>query len=230
MSLVVNKYQSSDALNRAFAQEILAKLKAGIDESGHATLAVSGGSTPKPLFEMLSQSSFDWSKVTITLVDERWVDAEHADSNEKLVKENLLTNNAAAARFVSLTTEHANPFDAEQEMSERIDAIAASFDVLILGMGEDGHTASLFPCCEQIDAGLDLSRKLSAIGTQPSTAPHLRMSMSLAKIVAAKHVYLHLVGAKKLAVLDDALANFAPKQKPIKAVCENTQVTLKWAP
>jgi 6-phosphogluconolactonase len=179
---------------------------------------------------MLSQADLAWEKVNVTLADERWVDASHKDSNEKLVRDNLLTGNAASANFVSLTTEAKNAQNAEAEISQRIDAIDKQFDVLILGMGEDGHTASLFPCSEQISEGLDMSRHLSAIATQPTTAPHQRMSMSLAKIVNAKHVFLHLIGAKKKAVLLDALANYTNLEKPIKAVCDNRTVELMWAP
>jgi len=229
MALQVNEFVSKDALNQAFAAEILNHLQSAIDTKGKASLVVSGGSTPKALFAQLSNSDFAWDKVSITLADERWVSAEHNDSNEKLVKENLLVNKAAAAKFISLTTAQANASDAEAEISERIDAIDDKFDVLILGMGEDGHTASLFPCSAQIQDGLNLDRALSAIATQPTTAPHQRMSMSLAKLIQSQHVYLHLTGDKKREVLNDALANHSALEKPIKAVCEQTNVTLMWA-
>ena len=230
MALVINEFESKEALDKGFAQVILKLLLTAIDKKGSASLVVSGGSTPKPLFLHLSKQDFAWDKVTITLADERWVDKQDKDSNEKLVKENLLVNKAASAQFVSLTTDEANAFDAQSTISERIDAIDDKFDVLILGMGEDGHTASLFPCSEQIKEGLRLSRSLSAIATQPSTAPHQRMSMSLAKIVKANNVFLHLTGDKKRAVLNDALTAHTALEKPIKAVCDNCTVNLMWAP
>lgn len=230
MSLIIHEYDTPELLTQNFAQKIIDLLTLAIEEKGKASLVVSGGSTPKPLFTLLSQTDFAWEKVSITLADERWVDASHKDSNEKLVRDNLLTNKAASAKFVSLTTDAENAKNAETEISQRIDAIDNQFDVLILGMGEDGHTASLFPCSEQIADGLDMSRHLSAIATQPTTAPHQRMSMSLAKIVNAQHVFLHLTGAKKKAVLLGALANFTYLEKPIKAVCEQTTVELMWAP
>jgi 6-phosphogluconolactonase len=87
----------------------------------------------------------------------------------------------------------------------------------------------LFPCSQQIQEGIDLDRRLSAIATQPTTAPYQRMSMSLAKIVSSKHVFLHLTGDKKRQVLNDAIANHTILEKPIKAVCDNTTVTLMWA-
>lgn len=230
MSLLVNQFSSADALNKVFAERIIEALTKAISSKGKASLAVSGGSTPKLLFLRLSATDLAWDKVTITLADERWVDANHNDSNEKLVRENLLQGKASAAAFVSLTTKDANASDAEVEISTRIDAIDDCIDVLILGMGEDGHTASLFPCSQQINDGLDLSRGLSAIATRPTTAPHQRMSMSLAKIIRAKHLFLHLTGAKKKAVLEDALANFSEVEKPIKAVCNHATVELMWAP
>lgn len=230
MALVINQFETSLELTAAFANRIIDALGDAIMQKGKASLVVSGGSTPKALFNALSTTDFAWEKVTVTLADERWVDALNNDSNEKLVRENLLQNKAAAAHFVSLTTNDANAEDAQGEISQRIDAIDETFDVVILGMGEDGHTASLFPCSKQISEGLNLSRTLSAIATKPSTAPHQRMSMSLAKLVAAKQVFLHLTGEKKKAVLEDALANFTELEKPIKAVCNNTSVELMWAP
>lgn len=230
MSLIVNEFTSPDALNAQFAKQILHILQQAIDENGAATIAVSGGSTPKPLFAFLSEQDFPWQHVSITLADERWVDNTHSDSNEKLVKENLLVGKASAAKYVSLTTSDEKAVAAEGTISERLDNMADKFDIIILGMGEDGHTASLFPCSKQITEGLNLSRQLSAIATQPNTAPHQRMSMSLAKIINAKHVFLHLVGDKKRSVLNDALANYTALEKPIKAVCDHTDVNLMWAP
>ena len=230
MTLSVNQFESSQALNSAFAKRIVESLTLAIAAKGKASLVVSGGSTPKALFKELCQANIEWEKVTITLADERWVAATHDDSNEKLVRENLLQDKAANANFVALTTTDENAQDAQAIISQRIDQIDDHLDIVILGMGEDGHTASLFPCSSQIGEGLNLARKLSAIATQPTTAPHQRMSLSLAKIVSAKKVFLHLTSAKKKAVLEDALANFTELQKPIKAVCNNTDVELMWAP
>jgi 6-phosphogluconolactonase len=230
MALVLHQFDTHNDLNQAFAKQIIDLLSDAIAKRGKASLAVSGGSTPKPLFMALSETDFAWDKVVVTLADERWVEASHADSNEKLVRENLLQNKASAATFVSLTSNDANAVDAEHEISARIDGMGEVLDVIILGMGEDGHTASLFPCSSQISEGLNVSRQLSAIATQPNTAPHQRMSMSLKKIISARQVFLHLTGPKKKAVLEDALANFTELEKPIKAVCNHANVDLMWAP
>jgi 6-phosphogluconolactonase len=230
MPLLSHEFTDKAQLNEGFGRKIVEILELAISDHGKASIAVSGGSTPKPLFAFLSTQSLAWDKVNITLVDDRWLDDSHKDSNEKLVKENLLVNKASAANFVSLKTSDDNAIDAETTISERIDAVADGFDVLILGMGEDGHTASLFPCSEQIKEGLNLERAFSAIATQPTTAPYQRMSMSLAKIIKAKNVFLHLTGDTKKQVLNQAIANHTSLEKPIKAVCENTTVNLMWAP
>ena len=229
MTIVTNEYATASLLTEAFATEILTLLKSAIAVKGQASLALSGGSTPKPLFNMLAKHEFDWENVSITLVDDRWVDANHEASNEKLVSENLLVGHAAKAKFVSLKSHHESPFDAQQEISARLDEIG-DIDVLILGMGEDGHTASLFPCSAQLKEGLDLNRSLSAIATEPTTAPFQRISMSLATILRAKNILLHLTGDKKRAVLEDAINNFTELEKPIKAVSDRANLNLMWAP
>lgn len=230
MALNINSFDSKQILNENFAAKITMLLEQAISTKGFASLVVSGGSTPKPLFTELSLADLDWSKVSITLADDRWLPNDHEHSNENLVKQHLMVNKASSAKFVPLVNADQDPFKQESVISQRIDAIADKFDVLILGMGEDGHTASLFPCSEQIEAGLDRSRKLSAIATEPKTAPYLRMSMSLAKIIKAEHIFIHLTGDKKKSILLDAISNYTELEKPIKAVCEMRDVDLMWAP
>lgn len=230
MSLHTTTFNSASELVTVFSQRIADTLKQAISEKGHATLVVSGGSTPLPLFKALSARPIDWEKVTITLADERWVDATDAASNEKLVTENLLQNKAAKARFVSLKTPDENAEDAVEKLTATFRDIGLPFDVVILGMGEDGHTASLFPCSAQIEAGLDVNSPAMLIATQPTTAPHQRMSFTLRALVSSAHVFLHLTGQKKLDVLNDSLAHFTDLEKPIKAVCDRAKVELMWAP
>ena len=106
---------------------------------------VSGGSTPKPLFEALRKTDLDWSKVTVTLADERWVPESDGDSNAAFVKNTLLQEKASAANFISLFVDGATPEEGVSQVHTRLQAIAQPFTVLVLGMGGDGHTASLFP-------------------------------------------------------------------------------------
>lgn len=223
-------YDNAEQLNSAFAARIVDLLQAGIDASGRASLLVSGGRTPVALFQTLSTSELDWSKVDVSLADERWVEADDAASNEKLVRENLLQNNAAAATFYGLKTAAADANDGVAECTSRRQAMSTPIDVLILGMGEDGHTASLFPCSEQIQQGLDVSRSEDFIAVQPTTAPNQRMSLTLKALLQSKHIFLHLTGERKREVLDAALAGDDASQMPIRAVLHNADVELVWAP
>ena len=218
MALIESVYESAEALNTAFADDIAKLLSDAIASRGKASLLVSGGRTPLPLFQALCNADIDWSNVDVSLVDERWVDEQDDASNTKLVKQNLLVGKAAAARFVDMKSAESDAADAVLDCEARLATMSQPFDVLILGMGEDGHTASLFPCSEQLEAGLDMN------------SGRVRMSLTLPAIVSSRNIFLHLTGDKKRDVLNDALANASATEKPIVAVVNAAQVTLKWAP
>ena len=146
------EFENTSALDIELAEKVAALLAADIQARGKASLVVSGGRTPMGFFHLLSQQLLDWSSVTVTLADERWVDADHQDSNEKLVRENLLINEAHQAQFISLKSAAKNAVDAESECEQAL-ASAGQFTVVILGMGDDGHTASLFPGTEALALG-----------------------------------------------------------------------------
>ena len=230
MALTTLSFDNPEALTSAFAEDLVSILKTGIRTRGRASLVVSGGRTPLALFKQLSETNLEWDKVDITLADERWVDEDHADSNTSLVKNNLIKNKASAARFVELKSE---PSDANEGVNAAEAALASMsqpFDALILGMGEDGHTASLFPCSEQINDGLDMSSGRTCIAVQPTTAPHQRISLTLPALLNSRNIFLHLTGEKKKHVLLDALDNATEAQKPITAVVNRAPVTLMWVP
>ncbi len=230
MALVENLYNDKDSLNTQFAAKIAEQLNAAIAKNGKATFAVSGGSTPKPLFQILSQNAdVDWPNVTVMLVDERWVDDSSEASNQTLVKQNLLQNEASKANYLSIKTTADSAESAIAEIDKKVKA-QLPLDVVILGMGGDGHTASLFPCSKELEEGLRLDKVESVIATQPTTAPHQRMSLTLASIVSASNVYLHITSDAKKMVLDEALAKHTALEKPIKAVADNTDLLLMWAP
>ena len=229
MALQTHEFASTEALNEEFATKIIAILQNAITEKGQASLIVSGGNTPKPLFAALSQADLDWSKVVISLADDRWVDTNDAASNDKLVREHLLVGNAAAATFISLKHNFADANDAVSACEAALSNVKMPFDVLILGMGEDGHTASLFPCSKELQAGLDLNSGKKYIAVQPTTAPHQRMSLTLPALLASSHIFLHLTGAAKQAVVAQALVS-TETQMPIKAVLDRANVQLMWAP
>lgn len=230
MPLTRSEFESVDALNASFADKIVKTLEAGISENGRASLVVSGGRTPLALFATLSNTGIAWDKVDITLADERWVENTDSASNEKMVRENLLVNLAAKANFVPLKTSHANAEDGVEECTARLASMQTPFDVLILGMGEDGHTASLFPCSEQVNAGLDMQSGNKFIAVQPTTAPNQRMSLTLPALLDSQNVFLHLTGEAKKRVLQKALDGSDEAGMPIRAVINRADVELVWAP
>ena len=211
----LNQFADTAALNTDFAKRLVAILQQAINERGAAYLVVSGGKTPQALFTALSQVDLAWDKVTVLLADDRWLDDTQSDSNERLVKAVLLQNNAKAAKFISLYADTASAFDGVTQVLPRIAALP-TFDAVILGMGEDGHTASLFPCSEQIQAGLAVDAP-AVLAVKPTTAPYERMSLSLPRLLDSRHLFLHLVGANKLAVLNKAMAEQDVPAMPIRA-------------
>lgn len=223
-------YTDAKVLNQQFSKRIAGLLQEGIDNHGQASLIVSGGRTPQGLFACLSEAELDWSKVVVSLADERWVPATDDASNEKMVREHLLKGKAARAQFVGLKNAATEAQQGVAECVANLRQIPQPFDVLILGMGEDGHTASLFPCSKQIGQGLDMDYPRPYLAVQPATAPNWRMSLSLAALLNSKHIFLHLTGDAKRAVLDKALAGEDEFEMPIRAVLKRAEVELVWAP
>lgn len=219
-NMQLQQFPDSQKLNAAFAEQISAQLQDAIAARGEAVLVVSGGRTPLPLFQTLANADLDWSKVTITLADDRFLPDDAPDSNERLVRSALLQHKAAAARFVSLYAKADNAEAAVPELLQRIEDLPR-FDVVILGMGEDGHTASLFPCSQELAAGL-ADDAADLLATNPTTAPYQRISFSKKRLAAGRAIYLHLVGSKKLQVLEQAAAGTDVAAMPIRAFIQLT--------
>ncbi|MBX2826328.1 MAG: 6-phosphogluconolactonase, partial [Gammaproteobacteria bacterium] len=196
--------ESKVALAEKLATDVAAMLAAGIRDRGRATIAVSGGSTPLPFFQALSRKPLDWSSVTVTLADERWVDPDHADSNERLVRQELLVAEASAATLLGLYQPIDEPEDALSSLDAQLRSLLP-FDVVILGMGDDGHTASLFPGADGLQDALDLQRDVYCAAMVPGTAKHKRMSLTLKALVATQHLLVHITGETKRSVLEYAL-------------------------
>lgn len=201
MSEAMNRFASPTDLDQALAAKVAGILSAAIADKGTASLVVSGGSTPKGLFRILADTSLDWSKVTVLLADERWVPTDHADSNDALVRGALLTGKASQANFLSLVS-HYPDVDATLSAVEAALEHIPVFDLAILGMGTDGHTASLFPCAEELQEGLTTDRAVLMV--QPQNAPHRRISLSKKRLQATTHGILHIVGDDKVDVLTEA--------------------------
>jgi 6-phosphogluconolactonase len=220
----LHQFSDTTALNQQFAAEISEQLRQAIHLRGEAVLVVSGGRTPLPLFQALATTELDWSKVTITLADDRFLPDDAADSNERLVKSALLQHQAANARFVSLYAPADTAEAAVPELLQRVKSLPR-FDVVILGMGEDGHTASLFPCCKELAAGM-ADDAADLLATNPTTAPYQRISFSRQRLSQGRVIYLHLVGSKKLEVLQQAAGGADVAAMPIRAFIQLTSPPL----
>ncbi|BCL74646.1 6-phosphogluconolactonase [Jeongeupia sp. HS-3] len=225
MSLQWHEFASKAQLDIALAAHIAGQLKAAIETRGGASLAVSGGRTPAGMFAALSQMPLDWRRVNITLVDERWVQPDHADSNEKSVRQHLLQGLAAKANFISLVNGAATPHEALPAIEARLAIFPSPIDVLILGMGDDGHTASLFPDAVELEAACRSDAMLAAV--TPPVAPHQRITLTLPTIANAREVIVHITGEGKKALLQAALVEDKPVQQqfPIRRVLDRVVAT-----
>jgi len=226
------EFLDSKQLVEALAKRVAELLAAGVAGRGRATLAVSGGSTPVPLFQRLAEMELEWDKVTIFLVDERWVDVTSPDSNENLVRRHLLQQKAAAARFVGMKNEAATAGGGEAACEQRLNEIHHPYDCLILGMGNDGHTASLFPGAANLAAAVTLDSGRSCMAIRPPAAPHERMTLTLPAILASRQLILHLQGDEKKKVLARAQEEGAAEAMPIRYILrqKTTPMAVYWSP
>lgn len=185
---------------------ITARLRHTVQDQGYAGFAVSGGKSPIPLFQRLSQADIPWEKIHITLVDERFVSPADPDSNEYLVRQHLLANRASKAQFTGLVSHPANIAKCVQQANSQNHDIA----IVLLGMGDDGHTASLFPGAPQLAQALDTSRPERYVQINPPAAPYERISMTLAAILKAQHLVLAIAGQHKHDIYQQASRQATP--------------------
>ncbi|SMG45734.1 6-phosphogluconolactonase [Paraburkholderia susongensis] len=201
----------SDALAKAVGDALHASLAAKAAASGTSTppthpamLAVSGGSSPRPFLQTLSTQAFDWARIAVTLVDDRWVPETDSASNAQLAHATLLQNAAKSAAFWPLV-------DTTQDLDAHVAALnadarfAAVPDVVVLGMGEDGHTASIFADAPEWDHAITTTERFVAV--HPGAAPHARVSWSLSALKEVKHLFLLIAGPRKMDVLNAASAS-----------------------
>jgi 6-phosphogluconolactonase len=200
----LHRFADAEALAEALAARVAAQLRAALDARGEAVLAVSGGSTPKHFFERLSREPLDWPKVTVTLVDERWVPESSERSNARLVKASLLQHEASAAGFVPLYAEAPTPEAAVAALRARVAALPATFDVVVLGMGGDGHTASFFPGGDRLVEALDRHGTARVLPMRAPGAGEPRVTFTLPALLDSRALFLHVEGEAKRAVLDAA--------------------------
>jgi 6-phosphogluconolactonase len=218
---ITTHHVSLPELNPLLAQDIAQRLETAIHARGFAVLSVSGGKSPIGLFEALRVINLDWSRVRITLVDERCVPDTHTDSNAWLVRNHLLKDSAAAAQFIPMASN-------VEQVSNAAHALKAveTTDVLILGMGPDGHTASLFPTDSNLIMALDMNNTQACVVANPKplpvNAPYPRITQTLAQILSARHIALPVTGTDKLQTLQQAQNAITPNL-PVSYVLHQTQ-------
>lgn len=225
-----NIFDSRDAASAAAAAHIVEALARRLDVQGEASLVVSGGSSPAGVFAALSRAALAWSDVHVIMSDERWVPPDHADSNERLVRDTLLTGAAQDATLL--------PFFAPGTAIEaRCDALNDElrlapfpFACALLGMGEDGHFASLFPDADNLAEGLDVDSSRLCIPVITAASEHPRLSLTLSALSRSDEILLLIFGERKREIYETAKqdANGFPVSHLLRQ--KRAPVHLYWAP
>jgi 6-phosphogluconolactonase len=232
MTANMHAFANGAELAGKLADKVAETLSAAITVRGSASIAVSGGSTPKAFFQALSSHSIDWGKVTVTLVDERFVPSDNPRSNHLLVQENLLKDKAAAAKFLPLYQAAASVEEAAVIATEKTKAIGHPFDVAILGMGNDGHTASFFPGGSNLKTALDPNTPRGIITMEAEGAGEPRLTFTFSSLQDARLLVLHIEGEGKKDVLAKAEAPGEETEMPTRAMLRRaaSPVEIYWAP
>jgi 6-phosphogluconolactonase len=234
------RFADQSALAHELAGTVARQLRTTLASGSSASLVVPGGRTPVPFFEQLSQARLEWERVTVTLTDERWVDVDDSYSNERLLREHLLLNAATRAHVVGLRGDSAATaagavVDAAAGAAlawQRLGAITRPFDAVVLGMGEDGHFASLFPGDPQSTRGLDPAQPPGCVAVHAPAAPLLRVSLNLPALLQTRLLLLMVTGERKWQVLHQEQDAATSMHLPVHQLLSQrrTPVTVYWSP
>jgi 6-phosphogluconolactonase len=227
-----HRFPDRHGLMSAVAGEIQVDLAEAMAARDTASLVVPGGTTPAALFEVLSRESLDWSRVWITLSDERWVEASSESSNEYLVRNKLLTNNAATARFVGLKNPAPSPEAGVDWAWRALTRVPRPYDAVVLGMGTDGHIASLFSGSLGLAKAMDTTATPACVAMNALAAPHARISQNLSALLDTRRIMLLITGEDKWAVYQRAKVPGSANELPVRSVIHQhtTPIDVYWAP
>lgn len=231
-ALHLSEFPDGEAASRAAARLAADTLAAAIAQCSTASLMVSGGSSPARLFELLSRETLDWTKVTVGLVDERWVAPQDPNSNERLVRTSLLADAAEKAAFLPMKTAHPTPAEAVADRNAAYAPHCASISFLLLGMGADGHTASWFPHAANLVDILspDAAQCVAAVEA-PMAVVAQRMTLTGSAVIHANRALLLVFGAEKRSLLEN-MAEADPMNCPVRFAIDGLgdRLSIFWAP
>lgn len=230
--VIDHNFESKAQLASSLAFRVATELRRDIEAAGKASMLLSGGSTPKAFFAALSQEELDWSRVTISLVDERWVPPSSDRSNAKLVAEHLLQGKAADASFLPLYVDGQSAQEGAHSLATQFEALHKPYTIVILGMGTDGHTASFFPEGDQLAEAIDLKNQNTFTAIEAPGAGEPRITFTLAQLLQSSFLALHIEGDEKKDVLKTALGEGEVAEMPIRAVLRQTlkELNIFWCP
>ena len=218
------EYPDREMMMIDLAHVLTGELNSCLMRHEHASFAVPGGTTPGPIFDALCAADLDWSRVHVMLTDERWVPEDDPRSNARLVRERLLVERAAAARFLPFFTGQDRPEDALVALDAALEG-ELPVSVMLLGMGADMHTASLFPGAEGTAAAL-APQVGSVAAVRPADQPEARITLTLPVLQSAMARHIVITGPEKRAALDRA-RGLSPQEAPVSAVLSGA--TVHWA-
>ena len=234
MSWTETLHSDADALAVALADTLADAIRAGLVGRGRAVLALAGGRTPFPVYRRLAAAALDWSRVVLLATDERWVDIDHPASNTR----EIITTFAAArgVRVLPLVPAAPGPEADATFAATMLRPLTEPFDAVLLGIGNDGHFASLFPGAAELAAGLQPQSADDALVVHPDPpppeAPFPRISLSVARLLRTRRLLLAATGATKRAVLERAGSRLDPGKLPISSLLHDdaARVEIHWSP
>jgi len=234
MSWTETRHASPEALAAALAETLEDIIRTALTERDRAVLALAGGRTPFPVYRKLAGAAVDWSRVVMLATDERWVDHDHPACNGREMRAAFAA--AQGVHILPLTPGNAGQPASAELAQATLASLPAPFDAVLLGMGGDGHFASLFPGSAELATGLDPDSPDDALVVHPDPlppeAPFARISLSAARLLRSRRLLLAVTGEAKRAVLDRALARPDPATLPISALLHHpaARVEIHWSP
>jgi 6-phosphogluconolactonase len=230
--VILHRFNALETAAAALAAQVAAGLREALLARGQASLVVPGGRTPSALFRALRRWEMDWSRVQVTLSDERWVTETHEASNAALVRRELLSGPASAARLQPLYNGAPSAVAGAALSWQSLAGMPRPFDVVVLGMGEDGHFASLFPGSPGLAAALDASAPAGCVAMRAPVTPTDRLSLNLAALANARRLFLLVSGEGKRVLLESAVQSPPETSLPISALLAVREPApeVYWAP